>query len=141
MRNAFRMQRAPGERSGAFGPANMAPPPKICDRVGKCSWDSGGSGCECEKWPQWLAEHGLPTKRAVPAPNFEPNMSIDAATMSIDAAKGTTCPYYRPLEQGAFTSTTASRMARGQTSFRRVAAATSWRSTDTPLPLLRWNTF
>ena len=34
-RNAFRMQRAPGERSGAYGPGNMAPPPKICNRVGQ----------------------------------------------------------------------------------------------------------
>ena len=96
MRNAHRMNRAPGKRSGTFGPSNMKPPPKICNRVSNCSWDSGGSRCECEKWPQWLSEHGMPTGRAVPAPNFEPNSSIDPTTMSIDSTKGTVCSYYRP---------------------------------------------
>jgi len=74
----------------------MLPPPKICNRVSNCTWERGGSTCECEQWPQWLHEHGLPTGRAVPALDFEPNISIDPTTMSKNGTKGTVASYYRP---------------------------------------------
>ena len=58
LRNAYRMNRAPGERAGAFGPGSLQPPPQICDRVANCAWESGSSKCECEKWPQWIHQYG-----------------------------------------------------------------------------------
>ena len=62
LRNAFRMSRAPGERSGAKGPATRAPPPACVQPVSGCDWGSGGSPCHCKEWPQWLLQRGIPAK-------------------------------------------------------------------------------
>ena len=75
----------------------MAPPPKICNRVGDCEWKSGGSGCECEVWPQWLHQHGVPSGRAtVVTGTFHGNTAIDSEATGIHAAGGSACSYYRP---------------------------------------------
>ena len=86
----------------ALGPVSRSMPPKICNRVSNCVWESGGSTCECEKWPQWLADNCRQMGRAEPATNFVPNMSIDALTMSIKSTKGTVVSYYRPSGKKGF---------------------------------------
>jgi len=88
------MQRPPGQRAG-WTP-NWTPPPKICNRVANCVWDRGWSGCECEKWPQWLSQIGMPTGRAELAWHVMPNIIIDPFTMSVEATRGTVVSYYRP---------------------------------------------
>ena len=68
-------------------------------RVAGCSFDSGGSGCECEKWPQWIADNA---SRAQRAENFDGNLILDPEARGISAEKGTACSYYRPSGSKGF---------------------------------------
>ena len=100
LRGAWLMSRPRGARAGAYGPATHAPPPPLCNRVGNCTWGSGGSQCRCDLWPQWIHNHGIPFSRAValpPGDHFADNVGLGplgAAVLSVQ--KGTTVSYYRP---------------------------------------------
>ena len=77
----------------------------MCNRVGACSWDSGGSPCECDKWPQWLAEHGIPTKRAfslAEGDTWRGNEAIDVAANEFGTRKDMPIAYYRPSGSKGF---------------------------------------
>jgi len=86
-RSFFRMSQAPGERAGYLGPSSSAPPPFVCNRVALCEWKSGGSGCQCEKWPQWLSEN-KDTGRVQNVAKFNGNTAIDPEANDIEAEPG-----------------------------------------------------
>ena len=101
-RSQLRMARAPGPRAGRYlGPSSSAPPPLICNRVADCDWKSGGSGCECEKWPQWIAENKN-TKRVQKVEKFNGNTAIDPEANDIAAKPGAQVSYYRPSGSKGF---------------------------------------
>ena len=59
----------------------------VSNRVADCGWKSGGSGCECEKWPQWLSENKN-TARVQNVAKFNGNTAIDPEANDIEAEPG-----------------------------------------------------
>ena len=98
LRSAHRMSKSnPKDRAGALGPSSMAPPPRICNRCGDCEFSSGGSGCECTEWPNWLLFQGLPSGRAKAITDvFEGNILEDPVDgKNLPAKPGSTVAYLR----------------------------------------------
>ena len=95
LRSAWRMSRDPDERRGSVGPANSAPPPPLCNRVGNCKWSSSGSHCHCNQWPQWLLTHGH--SRATAIATCEGNVDVDPFNAkSLPVTLGSIVAYLRP---------------------------------------------
>ena len=69
--------------------------------VADCGWKSGGSGCECEKWPQWLSENKN-TARVQSVAKFTGNTAIDKHANDIEAVPGASVSYYRPSGSKGF---------------------------------------
>ena len=68
--------------------------------MGNCIWESGGSPCRCDQWPQWIREHGIPSSRAValpPGDHFAGNVGLDPdGAGALPAAQGSVVSYYCP---------------------------------------------
>ena len=99
LRSVNRLGKPAGQRAGAYGPQSSAPPPRVCNRVAACEWNSKGSPCECAKWPQWLAEHGIPSKRAITLAAGDTwcgNEAIYVNANEFGTQKGMPISYYRP---------------------------------------------
>ena len=94
-RGLFGLCNPTGERAGARGPAASAPPPPLCNRVGKCKWSSSGSPCHCDQWPQWLLTHGRSRAKAIAT--CEGNVDVDPDdAKSLPVTNGCKVSYLRP---------------------------------------------
>ena len=103
LRSAWRLQRPAQEPAGAMGPSAWTPPPPICNRVANCTWDSAGSGCKCDQWPQWLHRYGVPSGRAKPVDDFfDGNVEFDPGSAQLPVARGSGVSYFRPKGSKGF---------------------------------------